>query len=404
MTHLPALVDRAAANASGLDNSPIVRIQKILFSEAAALGASDIHIEPCRGITQVRCRVDGAMRPLADLPRWLHDNLVVRIKVLAGLDVADRRAPQDGHIDAESAGGGDARVATVPTRWGEKVVIRLLQRGRRAPTLSQLGFPSVFEERLQSWIRRSHGMLFVAGPTGSGKTTTLYALIQELRGEPLNIVTIEDPIEYEMEGITQIQVQEKSGLTFARALRAILRQDPDVILVGEIRDGETARTAVQAAMTGHLVLSTLHATDSASAILRLADLGASRSDAAGVLLGVIAQRLLRLNCPDCAEPDDPRPLYADRLGIPRSEAGRFRRSRGCSACAYGGSRGRVGMFELLEMSGRIREACAGAGLGALRRLAEENGMMTLRGQAASMAAAGAVSVAEAYRFGYFGEP
>src|SRR5580765_4223260 len=312
---LPFLIARSSPPGPDPGAAPIVRIQQIIFAEAASLGASDIHIEPGRTGTRVRYRVNGLLQQSTALPRWIHDNLAVRIKVLASLDVADRRVPQDGHISAEVTGGDDFRVSTVPTRWGEKIVIRLLKRARSAMSLTELGIPRPVEEKLQAWIHRSQGILFVVGPTGSGKTTTLYALINELRDEPLNIVTIEDPIEYEIDRITQIQINEKSGLTFARVLRAILRQDPDVILVGEIRDAETAKTAVHAAMTGHLVLSTLHATDSISALLRLSELGVDRTVMASALIAVIAQRLVRLNCSSCAEPDLPRPIYLKRLGI-----------------------------------------------------------------------------------------
>src|SRR5678816_4070645 len=344
MSQLPALIDPVAPRPTGatFEASPIIRIQRTLFLEAAALGASDIHIEPGRTCTRVRCRVHGALRQITELPRWLHENLVVRIKVLSHLDVSERRIPQDGHINAEATGTDDARVSTVPSRWGEKIVIRLLKRAQAAMSLHDIGFPQPFEDTLRAWTRRSQGILFVVGPTGSGKTTTLYGLIHELRNEPLNVVTIEDPIEYEIEGITQIQTHERAGLTFARALRAILRQDPDVILVGEIRDAETAKTAVHASMTGHLVLSTLHATDTVSAIFRLAELGIERSVAASVLLGVIAQRLVRLNCTACLECETPPPLYMDTLGIPHSESNRFRKSLGSADCGFTGTRGRAG--------------------------------------------------------------
>jgi type IV pilus assembly protein PilB len=405
MTQLPALIERTAPRESKSlsDASPIIRIQRAIFAEAAALGASDIHIEPGRVCTRIRCRIHGALRQTAELPRWLHENLVVRIKVLAHLDVTERRIPLDGHIDAEATGTDDARVSTVPTRWGEKVVIRLLKRAQSAVSLANIGFPPAFENKLRAWIRRSQGILFVVGPTGSGKTTTLYGLIHELRNEPMNVVTIEDPIEYEVDGITQIQTNERAGLTFARVLRAILRQDPDVILVGEIRDAETAKTAVHAAMTGHLVLSTLHANDAVSAVSRLAELGIERSVVASVILGVIAQRLVRLNCPSCAALDEPKPLYLDCLGIPRSEAGRFRQSLGCADCGYTGSQGRTGMFELLEMTGRIQALCAEGNENNVRRAAIDAGMISLKQQAASLALAGAISIHEAYRFGYSGE-
>jgi type II secretory ATPase GspE/PulE/Tfp pilus assembly ATPase PilB-like protein len=404
MSQLPALIERTGVreSGSGADSSPVIRIQKAIFAETATLGASDIHIEPGRVCTRVRCRVDGALRQVAELPRWLHENLVVRIKVMSHLDVAERRAPQDGHINAEATGTDDARVSTIPSRWGEKIVIRMLKRARYAMSLSQIGFPKPFEDKLQSWIRRSQGILFVVGPTGSGKTTTLYGLIHELRNEPLNVVTIEDPIEYEVDGITQTQVHDKIGVTFPRVLRAILRQDPDVILVGEIRDAETAKTAVHASMTGHLVLSTLHANDSVSALSRLVELGIERSVAASVILGVVAQRLVRLNCPACAAADNPRPLYLDCLDIPRSEAGRLRQSSGCTECGFTGTRGRAGMFELLDMTPKIQELCIEGNETRIRRAALDAGMMSLKQQAASLALAGAISINEAYRFGYSG--
>src|SRR6266581_9797048 len=315
MSQLPAIVERQKPRTPAEEHPPVVRIQRLIFEEAARLDASDIHIEPGRDATRVRYRVDGLLKQHLEIPGWMHESLVVRIKVLARLDISERRIPQDGHITAEESNRIDTRVSVLPTRWGEKIVIRLLRRGRSLMTLSQLGFQAVVEERLHGLIRRPQGMLLVVGPTGSGKTTTLYALINEIRQEPLNIVTIEDPVEYEVHGITQVQVNEKVGLTFARALRSILRQDPDVILVGEIRDAETALTAFHAAMTGHLVLSTVHATDAVSALLRIQELGVDRSIVAAVVIGIIGQRLVRVNCPICAEPEYPRAIYLDRLGV-----------------------------------------------------------------------------------------
>jgi len=405
MSQLPALIERVSPREAGTltESSPIIRIQKTLFLQAAALGASDIHIEPGRVCTRVRCRVHGALQQITELPRWLHENLVVRIKVLSHLDVSERRVPQDGHIDAEATGTDDARVSTVPTRWGEKVVIRMLKRASNAVSLAEIGFPKPFEQKLGAWIRRSQGILFVVGPTGSGKTTTLYGLIQEVRNEPMNIVTIEDPIEYEVDGITQIQTHERAGLTFARVLRAILRQDPDVILVGEIRDAETAKTAVHASMTGHLVLSTLHANDAVSAIFRLAELGIERSVAASVLLGIVAQRLVRLNCRSCLEVDTPPALYLEALGIPASESNRFRQSLGCAECGFTGTRGRAGMFEVLEMTAPLQQLCIEGNENRIRRAAIDGGMLSLKQQAAALALAGAISIHEAYRFGCAGE-
>lgn len=404
MTQLPALVTRSAPRDLALDATPIVRIQRMIFKEAAALGASDIHIEPGRTFTRVRYRVDGLLKQTLEVPRWMHEGLAVRIKVMASLDVTEKRLPLDGHIDAETTGGDDVRVSTVPTRWGEKIVIRVLKRARSGMPLAQLGFPQSVEAKLNGWVHRSQGILFVVGPTGSGKTTTLYALLNEVRDEPLNIVTIEDPIEYEIDRITQIQVNEKSGLTFARVLRAILRQDPDVILVGEIRDSDTAKTAVHAAMTGHLVLSTLHATDSISALGRLVELGIDRSVASSVVLGIVAQRLVRLNCPSCAETDDPTAVYLDCLGISAADRTALRRSPGCEECRFSGTSGRLGIYELFELDRHMRELCAHADEDRIRRAAGEAGLKTLMDQAVGLAIRGEVSVAEAYRTTYFGGP
>jgi type IV pilus assembly protein PilB len=404
MSQLPALVLREKPRAAGAgeDAPPVIRIQKMIFEEAASMDASDIHIEPGQASTRVRYRVDGALKETLEVPRWMHENLVVRIKVLARLDISERRLPQDGHITADESNGLDIRVSILPTRWGEKIVIRMLRRGRSLMTLSQLGFQPAIEERLHALIRRPQGMLLAVGPTGSGKTTTLYALINEIRQEPLNIVTIEDPLEYEVDGVSQVQVNEKAGLTFSKALRSILRQDPDVILVGEIRDSDTANTAFHAAMTGHLVLSTLHATDSVSALLRLAELGVDRTVMASALIGVIAQRLVRLNCTLCTEVDFPRPIYLQRLRIEESHQSRLRDSKGCAQCKFNGTRGRAGLYELLEINGALREMVLGGSEFEIRAAAGNSGLVNLTQQAVALVLAGDVSVREAYRTCYFG--
>src|SRR5436190_7434700 len=353
MSQLPAIVERQKPRTPAEEHPPVVRIQRMIFEEAAKLDASDIHIEPGRAATRVRYRVDGILRELMDVPRFMHENLVVRIKVLAKLDISERRIPQDGHITAEDSNGPDIRVSVLPTRWGEKIVIRVLRRGRSLMTLGQLGFKQQIEERLHGLIRRPQGMLLAVGPTGSGKTTTLYAFVNEIRQEPINIVTLEDPIEYEVDGVSQVPVNEKTGLTFSKALRSILRQDPDVILVGEIRDSDTARTAFHAAMTGHLVMSTLHATDAISALLRLSELGVDKTVLASALIGVVAQRLVRLNCRVCCEPDFPRPIYLQQLGIGEDCLPQLRQSKGCAHCKSSGSRGRLGLYELMEVNGRL---------------------------------------------------
>ena len=402
MSQLPAIVERKKPRTSGEECPPIVHIQKMIFEEAAALDASDIHIEPGRAGTRVRYRVDGLLKEHLEIPAWMHEGLVVRIKVLARLDISERRKPQDGHITVEESNGIDIRVSVLPTRWGEKIVIRLLRRGRSLMSLSQLGFQPAIEERLQAMIRRPQGILLTAGPTGSGKTTTLYAFLNEIRLDPLNIVTIEDPIEYEVDGISQVQVNEKAGLTFAKALRSILRQDPDVILVGEIRDPDTAQTAFHAAMTGHLVLSTVHATDAVCALFRLSELEVDRSVVASALIGIIGQRLVRLNCHSCAEPDFPRPIYLQHLSIQESRQSQLRQSRGCSHCNSSGSRGRVGLYELMEVNSRLRNSIRTGSEFEIREAAEKAGLVSMTRQAVDLALAGELSVREAYRTCYFG--
>ena len=402
MSQLPAVIPREKPRAAADECAPVVRIQRMIFEEAAAIDASDIHIEPRQAATRVRYRVNGVLNESLEVPRWMHENLVVRIKVLAKLDISERRIPQDGHITAEDSNGPDIRVSVLPTRWGEKIVIRVLRKGRSLMTLSQLGFQPAIEERLHGLIRRPQGMLLAVGPTGSGKTTTLYAFVNEIRQEPINIVTIEDPIEYEVDGVSQVPVNEKTGLSFSRALRSILRQDPDVVLVGEIRDSDTAVTAFHAAMTGHLVMSTLHATDAISALLRLAELGVDRTVLASALIGVVAQRLVRLNCQACAEPDFPRPIYLQHLSIGENLQAQLRLSKGCSLCRSTGSRGRVGLYELMEVSARLRETILAGNEFEIRTAAEEAGLVSMTRQAVELALAGELSVREAYRTCYFG--
>jgi type IV pilus assembly protein PilB len=402
MSQLPALIQRPSPLSSEQESAPVVRIQKMIFEEAAATDASDVHIEPAQMNTRVRYRIDGVLKETLELPRWMHESLVSRIKILARLDISERRVPQDGHITAEDPQGLDIRVSVLPTRWGEKIVIRMLRRGRALMTLSQLGFQPAIEERLHALIRRPEGMLLVVGPTGSGKTTTLYGFLNEIRQEPLNIVTIEDPIEYELDRISQVQVHEKAGLTFEKALRSILRQDPDVIVLGEIRDGDTAQTAFHAAMTGHLVFATIHATDAISAFLRLSELGVARTVTASAVIGVVAQRLVRLNCPSCIEAEFPRPIYLERLGISSAHQSKLRHSPGCTQCRSTGSRGRTGLIELLEVQHRIRQQIVLGSETDLRQVAREVGFVGLTEQAVRLVLEGTISVREAYRTCGFG--
>jgi type II secretory ATPase GspE/PulE/Tfp pilus assembly ATPase PilB-like protein len=383
------------------DSSWAVRIQQMLFEEATALDASDVHIEPRTSNTFVRYRVHGLMKEGLELPRWMHENLVARIKILAKLDISERRVPQDGHIasDGESP---DIRVSVLPTKTGEKVVLRMLRKNRAPRSLPDLNLSPNVEETLRALTHRPQGLILVVGPTGSGKTTTLYSMVHEICREPLNIVTIEDPIEYQLDRITQVQVHDKAGLTFARALRAILRQDPDVILVGEIRDAETAKIAFEASMTGHLVLSTLHTTDSASALSRLTELGVTPDLIANGTAAVIAQRLVRENCTGCNDIDFPRPMYLKRLGIADDENARFRRGVGCPVCNFTGVRGRAGLYEVMEVTREIRRALMNGSEEEIRYSLKESGIKTLTEQALGAVAEGRLSVAEAYRTCYFG--
>jgi type IV pilus assembly protein PilB len=401
-TYLPDIIRPGEKQDLTQETSPVVQIQKMIFEEARVLDASDVHIEPRSSVTCVRYRVNGLMKDGLNVPRWLHENLIARIKILAKLDISERRVPQDGQISAEG-NNPDIRVSVLPSKNGEKIVLRLLRNNRTAPSLPQLNLPPNIEETLRALIHRPQGLVLVVGPTGSGKTTTLYALVREVCREPLNIVTIEDPVEYELERITQVQVHEKAGLTFARALRAILRQDPDVILIGEIRDSETAKIAFEASMTGHLVLSTLHTTDCSSALSRLMELGVKRDLIANGTAAVIAQRLVRENCPACGEPDFPRPMYLKRLGISESVQMQFRRGTGCPNCEFTGIRGRAGIYEVMEVTRSIRSALMDGSEDDIRKAMKANEVKTLTDQALSRVAEGGISVAEAYRSCYFGE-
>jgi type IV pilus assembly protein PilB len=400
-THLPVSrnVEKPETEEEG---APAVRIQKIVFSQAAELDASDIHIEPRATTTCIRYRLNGLMKEGMEIPRWMHESLVARIKILAKLDIAEHRVPQDGHISGDGAGSPDIRVSVLPSKNGEKIVLRLLRQNRAARSLAELNLETDIEETLRALIHRPQGIILVVGPTGSGKTTTLYALIHEVCHEPLNIVTIEDPVEYELDRITQVQVHEKGGLTFARALRAILRQDPDIILVGEIRDGETAKTAYEAAMTGHLVLTTLHTTDCISAVSRLSELGVPRDLIASGTAAVIAQRLIRENCPACTEQDFPRPMYLKRLGISEQTHVQFRRGSGCTMCDHTGVRGRTGLYEVLELNNTMRRVLLKGSEADMRRQFTQGGFRTLTKQAVERALQGSLSISEAYRTCYFG--
>jgi type IV pilus assembly protein PilB len=362
---------------SAADQVPVVKMCNLILQEAIRSGASDVHLEPTMNSMQVRMRIDGVLREYIEVPKWLCLPLVSRIKILASLDIAERRAPQDGRFRAKLQDRSvDFRISSLPSLFGEKVVIRVLGSAS-IPSLESFGFSDWQLSTLTSCLSQPQGMILITGPTGSGKTTTLYSMLSKRRSPEVNIVTVEDPIEYQLEGINQVQVNTKSGLTFAGTLRSILRQDPDVILIGEIRDLETAEIAFQAANTGHLVLSTLHTDDAFGAIMRLLDLGVDRSLISASLSLIVAQRLARRVCPQCKEPYKPSPEIIQKLHM--NDPGLvFYKGKGCQACRKIGYAGRLGIYELLRVTSSMKELIRQkATESALRRAAAVAGTKTL---------------------------
>ncbi|MFA6030876.1 MAG: type II/IV secretion system protein [Elusimicrobiota bacterium] len=393
-----------AVQAAAGAESPVIRLVDSLIARAVRMGASDIHVEHEETSSVVRMRVDGILKTVLTLPRVLAAGAVVsRIKIMANLDVAEHQQPQDGRAKLR-VGGVDIglRVSTLPTTWGEKVVLRVLDRRTAEVPLGKLGLRPDLIERLKKLLALPQGLLFVTGPTGSGKTTTLYSILSSMKTGDTNIVTVEDPVEYRLEGINQVQVNEKRGLTFAGILRSVLRQDPDIILVGEVRDHETADIALQAALTGHVVLSSLHTNDAVGAVPRLADMGAERFKIASGLVGVLAQRLVRRLCPDCRTKGDPSKLDADLRALMEKWkiAPAFMEAKGCLKCDFSGYKGRLPLLELFEVDAGMREKISvGMSEGALRQEALNSGMLSpLSRDAAWHVAGGDTSVVEALPF------
>ncbi|MBY5923526.1 type II secretion system ATPase GspE [Ferrimonas balearica] len=342
------------------DDAPIIRLINALLSESIKLGASDIHVETYEKELVVRFRIDGVLQEVLKQQRKIAPLLVSRIKVMAKLDIAEKRVPQDGRISLRIGGRAvDVRVSTMPSSRGERVVMRLLDKNQSVLNLEQLGMAEGIRGQFNSLIRRPHGILLVTGPTGSGKSTTLYAGLTEINSRDRNILTVEDPIEYELEGIGQTQVNTKVDMTFARGLRAILRQDPDVVMVGEIRDLETGQIAVQASLTGHLVLSTLHTNTASGAITRLQDMGIEPFLISSSLLGVLAQRLVRTLCPECKTPYQPNARERTLLELGHGEQPTIFKAKGCEHCNFSGYKGRTGIHELLVVDDTIRELIHG---------------------------------------------
>ncbi|PZO06679.1 MAG: type II secretion system protein GspE [Lysobacteraceae bacterium] len=380
------------------DSAPVIRLINALFTQALREGASDIHIEPFEARLLVRLRVDGTLRDLVEPPRSLHGALVSRVKIMAQLDIAEKRLPQDGRITLRLAGKPvDVRVSTIPTGHGERVVLRLLDKQAARLDLGRLGMDEATLADLDHLIRQPHGILLVTGPTGSGKTTTLYAALSRLDAGALNIMTVEDPIEYDLDGISQTQVNPRIEMGFARALRTILRQDPDVVMIGEIRDLETAQIAIQASLTGHLVFATLHTNDAVSAVTRLVDMGVEPFLLASSLIGVGAQRLVRRLCLVCRTPFEADAAQLRALGLAPTD-GRLYQAQGCAACSGSGYRGRTGIYELLKVDDGFRRLVHDrASEQALRSYATAQGMHSLREDGMRWAGQGLVSLEEVVR-------
>jgi general secretion pathway protein E len=384
------------------NEAPIIRLMNVIISQAVKERASDIHIEPYETELRVRYRIDGVLYPVLSPPRSYHAAIVSRIKIMANLNIAERRLPQDGRIKIMLSGREiDIRVSIVPTAFGERVVMRLLDKGAFLFSLEQLGLGRENMDKFERLLEYSHGIILMTGPTGSGKTTTQYSALNRLNSMEKNIITIEDPIEYMMSGIAQIQVKPKIDLTFANGLRSILRQDPDTILVGEIRDMETAEMAIQASLTGHLVFSTLHTNDASGAITRLLNMGTEPFLVSSSVVAVLAQRLVRTICPECKVQYDPDDLELENVGIERSrlEGGGLWRGGGCAACVGRGYRGRTGLFELLVVRENIQSLvlqCVDSNT-IKREAVAKNGMITLREDGTAKAVKGTTTIEEVMR-------
>jgi general secretion pathway protein E len=384
------------------DDAPVIRLVNTLISQALKDRASDIHIEPFETSVLVRFRVDGVLQTIVSPPKGVQAAMISRVKVMSGLDIAEKRKPQDGRFRVKIAGREvDVRVSILPTAHGERVVMRLLDRGAQMLSLTELGMSRAQLKLMQGVVASPHGIVLVTGPTGSGKSTTLYAALMEVDRINRNVMTIEDPIEYQIEGVGQMQVQPKIGVSFATGLRSILRQDPDIVMIGEVRDLETAEIAIQASLTGHLVFATLHTNDALSAILRLQDMGVEPYLVASSLVLVQAQRLVRRLCPHCKQS---RPATAEAWNMLDADAGEYDditeiyEHRGCDQCLGTGFLGRVAIYEMAVVTDAMRNIIhEGKGLPAMRRLAKKEGMVTLRHDGARHVAAGLTSLDEVLR-------
>lgn len=381
------------------DEAPIIRLVNSVLFQAVRQRASDIHFESFERGLVVRYRIDGVLYPVLTPPKHLQASIIARLKIMAGLNIAEKRLPQDGRFGIRTAGKDvDLRVSVLPTSHGERVVLRLLEKENRLLNLSEMGFAGERLAAIHQLIQLAHGIILVTGPTGSGKTTTLYAALSQINAPDKNIITVEDPVEYQLLGIGQMQVNPKINLSFAVGLRSILRQDPDVIMIGEIRDRETAEIAIHASLTGHLVFSTLHTNDAASAATRLIDMGIEPFLVASSVVAVLAQRLLRKICPNCKRPYKPSADELSRLDLPPGTSPTLYRGVGCAACSQTGYRGRTGIFELMVLDDEIRRLIGSkADSTAIKQAAVAKGMVTLKQEGAERVIQGQTTLEEVMR-------
>lgn len=380
-------------------NAPTIRLVNSIIERAVTEKASDIHLEPTSSDMRIRMRVDGQLHNVLNIPKDLRDTVIARLKVMAKMDISERRVPQDGRSSIKiKSVGVDLRLSSLPTIYGEKIVIRLLSREEAMLDRKGIGMRNEDSKKLDKLMGQNSGVILIVGPTGSGKSSTMYTLIKELTSEHTNLITLEDPVEYNIDGITQVQINEKTGMTFASGLRAILRQDPDIICIGEIRDGETAEIAMRAAMTGHLVISTMHTEDAISAIDRLKDMGVEPYLIAGGLRGIISQRLLRKVCPNCKESYVPKEEQRILTGIKLPEGKEYFHGKGCPVCFHSGYRGRSGVFEILNMNDRLRRCIAeNKDKQQLRQAVDESDFVPMILNAQKLIEEGLTTVEEVYR-------
>lgn len=388
------------------EEAPVIKLANLIISRGISDGGSDIHIEPAKDCVRVRLRVDGILQEIMRIPKKVQASLISRFKIMSEMDIATKRSPQDGRIGAVIDGRQfDFRVSTLPSVFGEKIVLRILDKGSVSVGLHKLGMLPETLERFEGLISRTYGIILVTGPTGSGKSTTLYSVLSKLNSGEKNILTIEDPVEYELEGLTQVQVNPRAGLTFASGLRTMLRQDPDIAMIGEIRDAETATIATEAALTGHLVLSTLHTNDAPGAMTRMVDMGIEPFLIASSVIGVLAQRLVRVVCPKCKEQYTPPRDAVGRIGIEidRDTDVTFYRGRGCPHCRGTGYKGRLGVYELMLMNDRLRDlVLQKSSAHILREAAIDAGMKTLKDDAVAKILLGQTTLEECLRVVYAG--